>query len=129
MGVEEAVRKATDRLLGEARASYQRGYRSGAEAASHIPWGALDRLAEDNWQLREWRAHLYQLDRQGFGWSALDFEGEDFQGFGAKSMTTLLDHELGSPLMGDQVTLTFEAGFTQALRDVWEAVRSSGDNN
>jgi hypothetical protein len=126
-GSEEAIKFARERLLLEAREQYERGYRTAAEAAFHIPWGALDELHEYEWDIRRWRARMHGLDREGFGWSAVAFQGNDYEGLGGKTMTDLLNHYLGWHEM-DIASPTFEMGFSDALRDVWESVRSADPN-
>jgi hypothetical protein len=106
-----AITEARDRMVKEARAQYERGYGEGAKAAAEIPWAALDRLAMLGWDLRSWMQELADLKSVGAAFQAVT--GGDLRGYLQDELQPW--EPVGNP--------TYEMGFADALRDVWQAVR------
>ncbi len=113
----EAVRA---QFASEAREEFGSGYRAGVEAAKSLSWHFLSDFAGEAFDLHRWLLsleHAWDLERRfGIrpGRTAFPNAGQAL----AKALGALVnpDEDFYPPI-------TYQEGFTQALRDIWESVQ------
>jgi post-segregation antitoxin (ccd killing protein) len=99
------------RMAGEARARYERGYQAGLSLTKDLSWGAVDLLANLNWDVNKWVRELESRDPDGdLLWQLLGIEESDIDGI----------REYLAPSFERESA--FRTGWADALRDVWNAV-------
>jgi hypothetical protein len=109
------------RLMREARALYERGYREGMEVSGHIGWAELDLLATLGWDLQTWARHPGPSKALLLVVKRLSESGDS--GRGEEEIVTegSLYFEVHS------WSTTFQHGIVDALRTTWDAVSTDDD--
>jgi hypothetical protein len=59
---DDAQQLIAERLRAEARRLYEAGYEQGLRLAERLPWRAVDRLADADWDLGKWIGDLGEYD-------------------------------------------------------------------
>lgn len=108
------------KLASEARKEFEDGYHAGVEAAKSLSWHALSNFAEEGFDLRRW---LLSLERS----SELEEKYRMPLRPGFSNVFQPLEKALGAFVSPDgndwYPPHTYQEGFTQALRDIWDSIQ------
>lgn len=105
----DAEEQLAQRLASEARQIYERGYRCGLEVAKQLHWDDIDLLAEAGWKVSKWFA-------------TLRFKHD---GTYEQSLAPVFDPEI----TGEPTLPTYDLGFVDALKGLWNSVREHRPSN
>lgn len=116
-GARTQVEQIRQQLAVRARERYEYAYQMGLSLASQLPWEAIEQLAAVGWDLDAWvrnsnAKRRYFVDGIGVGYE----DPAPFHDLIANAITPEYTHES-----------TFQAGFKDALQDVWGGVSSNDD--
>jgi hypothetical protein len=107
-------------LAAEAEEEFKNGYRAGVEAAKNLSWHVLSDFAEEGFDLRRW---LISLEHS----SELESKYNLPTPAGFQNVYAPLEKALGGLVSPDGADwyppFTYQEGFTQALKDIWDSVQ------